>query len=208
MGFQNAGIGVVTQRVLFWTCDACTFLVAVGQYFFLFTGKPLTLQFMTPAWILPVFPVMLCGTLASLMSLSQPPNQALPILVAGVTFKGLGMLIAAFMYGPYLSRLMTSGLPSPNTRPGMFITVGPPSFTDVALLAISNDLNRLYPSYSTISGINNPAIITDIFRIIMVYTTIFLWATALWFFSISLVSALAGGHNLSIWCGGHLCFPM
>jgi tellurite resistance protein TehA-like permease len=147
---------------------------------------------MTPQWILPVFPIMLCGTLASLMSPSQPPNQALPILLAGISFQGLGMLIAAFMYGPYISRLMTSGLPIPNTRPGMFIAVGPPSFTGLALLGISQDLARIYPFYTTISAVSNPEIIPDVFRILALATAVFLWATAFWFFSISLVSVLAG----------------
>lgn len=114
---------VVVMRVLFWTYTACTFLVAVGQYFFLFTGKPLTIQSFTPAWILPIFPIMLSGTLSSLLGPSQPPEHALPIFIAGVTFQGLGMLIATFFYGAYVRRLMTDGLPSPNTRPGMFIAV-------------------------------------------------------------------------------------
>lgn len=123
-GIPNSGEWLVTvMRVLFWTYAACTFLVAVGQYFFLFTGRQLTLQSFTPAWILPIFPVMLCGTLASLLGSSQPPEYALPILVAGLTFQGLGMLIATFFYGAYLGRLMSQGLPSANTRPGMFIAV-------------------------------------------------------------------------------------
>jgi C4-dicarboxylate transporter/malic acid transport protein len=183
---------VVTLRVLFWMYTAVTFAIGVGQYYFLFTGKPLTLQSMTPAWILPVFPIMLSGTLASLLSPSQPPNQALPILIAGISFQGLGMLIAAFMYGPYISRLMTAGLPNPNTRPGMFIAVGPPSFTGLALLRISQDLSRIYPSYTTLSGVSDPTIIPDVFRILAVATAIFLWATAFWFFSSALVSVLAG----------------
>lgn len=74
---------VITMRVLFWTYAACTFSVAVGQFFFLFTGKPLTIQDMTPSWILPVFPIMLCGTLASVIGSSQPPKHALPIEMAG-----------------------------------------------------------------------------------------------------------------------------
>lgn len=113
-----------TLRVLFWIYTACTFLVAVGQYFFLFTGKPFTLQSFTPAWILPVFPVMLCGTLAGALGSSQPAHHLLPILVAGLSFQGLGFLIAMFFYGIYLGRLMSQGLPSINTRPGMFIAVG------------------------------------------------------------------------------------
>ncbi|KAF4627872.1 hypothetical protein G7Y89_g10281 [Cudoniella acicularis] len=183
---------VVTVRVLFWTYLACTFCVAVGQYLFLFTGKSLTIQAFTPAWILPVFPVMLTGTLASLVSSSQPPQHALPIMVAGITFQGLGILIATYMYGTYLGRLMTSGLPRPDTRPGMFIAVGPPSFTGLALLGISQDLSRIYPSYGTISGISHPDIIADVFRIVALCTAIFLWATAFWFFSIALVSVLYG----------------
>jgi len=117
-----------TLRVLFWVYTACTFVVAVGQYFFLFTGKPLTLQSFTPAWILPVFPIMLCGTLAGTLGSSQPPRHALPILVAGLSFQGLGFLIAMFFYSIYLGRLMSQGLPSPNTRPGMFIAVGNGSY--------------------------------------------------------------------------------
>jgi tellurite resistance protein TehA-like permease len=114
---------VVTMRVLFWIYAACTFTVAVGQYFLLFTGKPLKIQSFTPAWILPVFPILLSGTLASLLGSSQPPQYALPILVAGVTFQGLGMLIATFFYGIYLGRLMTNGLPPAGNLPGMFIAV-------------------------------------------------------------------------------------
>lgn len=183
---------VVTLRVIFWIYSACTFLVAVGQYFFLFTGKPLTVQDFTPAWILPVFPVMLTGTLAALMGGSQPPEQALPILFAGVTFQALGICISTYFYAIYLGRLMTSGLPRPDTRPGMFIAVGPPAFTGLAFLGISQNLANIYPSYTTVSGVSHPEIIADVFRIIALSAAIFLWATAFWFFSIAVVSVVHG----------------
>ena len=123
-GIPKTGFWLVkTMEILFWIYAALTFMVAVGQYFFLFTGKPLTIQSFTPAWILPVFPVMLCGTLATLMGSSQPPSHSLPIQIAGVTFQGLGMMISTFFYSIYLGRLMSQGLPAPNTRPGMFIAV-------------------------------------------------------------------------------------
>lgn len=186
---------VVVVRVLFWIYAALTFCTATGQYFFLFTGKPLTIQSMTPAWILPIFPMMLCGTLAALLAPSQPPEHGLPILMAGITFQGLGMMIATFLYSPYLLRLMTNGLPRPDTRPGMFIAVGPPSFTGLALLAISQNLSDIYPSYATISNISNPANIADIFRVMAVGVAVFLWATAFWFFSIALVSVLHGAFS-------------
>jgi C4-dicarboxylate transporter/malic acid transport protein len=110
-------------RVLFWIYVTCTFLVAVSQYSFLFTGKQFTIQSMTPAWILPVFPVMLSGTIASAIGSDQNPAQTLSVLMAGVTCQGLGMMIAMFFYSLFLGRLMTEGLPSPNLRPGMFIAV-------------------------------------------------------------------------------------
>ena len=180
------------MRVLFWIYSACAFLVAVGQYFFLFTGKPLTPQSAMPAWTLPVFPVMLCGTLASIMASNQPPQHALPIIIAGITFQGLGMLIATYFYGIFLGRLLTTGLPKPNMRPGMFIAVGPPSFTGLAYLGLSKEMAAIYPSYTTISGISHPEIISDIFRIIALCVALFLWATAFWFFCISLISTVRG----------------
>lgn len=111
---------IATLRVLFWMYAAFTFVGAVGQYCYLFAAKQQTLQSMTPAWILPIFPVMLCGTFASVITASQTPEHALPILIAGITFQGLGIMVACFMYGPYLGRLMTHGLLEPNTRPGIF----------------------------------------------------------------------------------------
>lgn len=43
---------VVVIRVLFWIYVACTFTVAVWQYWHLFTApERLTVQSMTPAWI-------------------------------------------------------------------------------------------------------------------------------------------------------------
>lgn len=192
-GVPRTGVWlVVTLRVAFWIYLALVFVVAIAQYFFLFTGVPLTLQSMTPSWILPIFPIMLCGTMAGLMSPSQPPSFALPIIIAGITAQGLGMMMSSFMYGPYIARLFTHGLPYPNLRPGMFITVGPPSFTGLALLSISKDLTRLYPLSFTISGIQNPSLIPDVLRLIALATAIFLWATAAFFFATALVAVIHG----------------
>jgi tellurite resistance protein TehA-like permease len=74
----------------------------------------------------------------------------------------------------------------------MFIAVGPPSFTGLALLSISRDLSAIYPSYTTISSIQIPSNIPDIFRVLAVAAALFLWATAFWFFAIALVSVIHG----------------
>ena len=94
---------------------------------------------------------MLSGTVASVISGSQPPDQAVPILVAGVTFQGLGFLISVFMYSNYIGRLMSNGLPSPDTRPGMFISVGPPSFTGLAFIGMANAAIGTYTSEAVLS---------------------------------------------------------
>lgn len=102
------------------------------------------------------------------------------------------MLIATFICGPYLAGPMTCGLPNPSALPGMFITVGLPALTDVAVLGISQNLARIYPSYTTVSSISNPEIIADIFRIVALSAAIFLWATSSWFFCLALVSVVSG----------------
>ncbi|KAG9239143.1 voltage-dependent anion channel [Amylocarpus encephaloides] len=186
---------VVVLRVMFWLYTALAFIVAVGQYFFLFSGKPLTPQSAMPAWILPVFPIMLSGTLASVIGPTQPHQYALPILIAGVTFQGLGILMATYMISIFMGRLMTAGLPRSNMRPSMFIAVGPPSFTGLALIGISEALAEIYPAHYSIKGIHDQEIITDVFQILALSTAVFLWATAFWFFAISLVSTIHGIHT-------------
>lgn len=64
----------VALRVLFWIYVAVSFLVAIGLYYHLFTAKPgeLTVQSMTPSWILPIFPAFV----AHMIVLSQMPADA------------------------------------------------------------------------------------------------------------------------------------
>ncbi|SLM34710.1 Voltage-dependent anion channel [Lasallia pustulata] len=179
---------LVAVRVLFWTYSACTFASAILQYHLLFTGKPLTIQSMTPAWLLPIFPVMLCGTLASVTAGAQPSHHGIPIIIAGVTFQGVGFLVAVFMYSNYVGRLMSYGLPSPNTRPGMFIAVGPPAFTALALIGMANDALILFPHTFVLGTSAVPT--AQVLKILAVFMGIFLWSLAFFFFCISLVATL------------------
>ena len=136
---------LTTSRILFWIYTATTFLTAVLQYLLLFTGIPLTLQSMMPALILPLFPIMLSGTIAGAIAGSQPAHQAIPIIIAGTTFQTLGFMIAIFIFSNYMERLMVNGLPPPSTRPGMFISVGPPAFTGLALISMANAALDKFP---------------------------------------------------------------
>jgi tellurite resistance protein TehA-like permease len=83
--YAHTGEWMVTVlRVLFWIYFAMTFSLAVIQYVMLFTGKPLTIQSMTPDWILPAFPIMLAGPIASSVVAVQDTVQGIPIVIAGV----------------------------------------------------------------------------------------------------------------------------
>ncbi|GKT77538.1 C4-dicarboxylate transporter/malic acid transporter [Colletotrichum tofieldiae] len=204
---------IATLKVCFWVYLVTTFFLSVGMYHLLFTGRRrLSLDSMTPAWILPIFPVMLSGTLAAFMAPSQPPDQAAAMLGAGLAAQGLGFLISAFMYATYLSRLMTIGLPV--QRPGMFIAVGPPSFTAAALVSMGAQVPRLVSttdsfisdslrSVAYLADMENPGTIAFAVRAMALFSAVFLWGLSFWFFSSACLSTLFGmpdhSFHLSWW---------
>ena len=188
---QYAHIGdwmATVLKIFFWIYFAVSFCLAVIQYVALFTGKPHTIQSMTPAWILPVFPIMLAGPIASSVITLQDTVQGIPIAIAGITAQGLGFTISILMYANYIGRLMSYGLPHKNARPGMFIAVGPPSFTALALINISNEADRLFPSDFISTSINVP----EVLRVMALFIAIFLWLVSFWFFAISFVATALG----------------
>lgn len=187
--YAHTGPWIVTLLiVLFWIYFAVTFCLAVIQYVILFTGKPYTIQSMTPAWILPVFPIMLAGPIGSSVVALQDTLQGIPIVIAGVAAQGLGFTVSILMYANYIGRLMSYGLPQKNARPGMFITVGPPSFTALTLIGMSNEAVRLFPSDFISTSINVP----EVLRVMALFTAIFLWLVSFWLFSISFVATALG----------------
>lgn len=111
---------IVALRVLFWIYAACATLSSTLQYYLLITRAhtKLNIHTMTPAWLLPVFSAMLTGTLASFACRSQPPEQQLPIVVAGIAFQGLGFMFSFGIIILFFGRLMQSGYPVGDQRPG------------------------------------------------------------------------------------------
>ncbi|KAI0152898.1 malic acid transport protein [Xylariaceae sp. FL1272] len=176
---------VVVYRILFWIYFAVTFIIGVGQYSLLFTSPQLKIQDMTPAWDLPIFPFMLSGTIAAAGAGYQPPWHAAPIIFAGLTAQGLGMLVSIFMYASYVRRMIQYGFPAPNSRPGMFIAVGPPSFTSLAIMGLSNDFPRYY------NWFGSDEITIQILRVLALVTSVFIWSLSLWFFCIAAIANLA-----------------
>ncbi|KAF2093363.1 hypothetical protein NA57DRAFT_48323 [Rhizodiscina lignyota] len=178
---------VVVYRVLFWIYFAITFCNSVGQYVLLFTSPRLKIQDMTPAWDLPIFPVMLSGTIAAIGAPFQPMEKKIPMIICGLLSQGLGMMVSMLMYASYLRRMINYGLPSPQSRPGMFIAVGPPSFTSLAIIGLANAWPTGKQSY--FGGSEGEAARMVLLTLATV-VSVFIWSLAFWFFCISVIANL------------------
>jgi tellurite resistance protein TehA-like permease len=119
-------------KTVFWGYVIVTLILSIGQYSFVFASHSFGLQTMMPTWILPIFPIMLSGTIASVIASTQPDIDAVPIVVGGLTCQGLGISVSFMMYAHMVGRLMQAGLPNREHRPGLFMCVGPPSFTGMS----------------------------------------------------------------------------
>lgn len=93
----------------FWTYLLVSLVLAVAQYSHLFSKHRYELDTMMPTWILPIFPIMLSGTIASVIAATQPGMAAIPIIVAGLGAQGLGISVAVMMYAHMIGRLMRAG---------------------------------------------------------------------------------------------------
>jgi tellurite resistance protein TehA-like permease len=203
-------------RVAFWVYLAVCFAFSVVQYHLLFTvpqARRLRLDAMTPAWILPVFPVMLAGTLAGACARGLEGPEALAVLCAGLAAQGLGFLVSCFMYATYLSRLMAFGLPV--QRPGMFLAVGPPSFTCAALVTMAEEVPRVLGELVAGQGTGKGGVLAGLgavdvqtlaagVRLLALCAAVFLWGLSFWFFASATVAVVAGmpdrKFHLSWWC--------
>jgi tellurite resistance protein TehA-like permease len=194
---------IVAVRVLFWIYVAIAFTSAVLQYLYLFCGSVhrLTIQSMTPAWILPIFPVLLGAVVASIIAPAQPLTSRWTIVVCGLTLLGMGWMVAFLIYPLYLYRLMTLGLPAPNLRPGMFIAVGPPAFTGLALINFGSTL----AASKGIGFFTDREVALTVLSAFADLTAVFLWAFSFWFFSFSLIAFICGIRSMSfhlVWWAG------
>ncbi|KAJ6479940.1 voltage-dependent anion channel [Mycena vitilis] len=197
---------IVAFRVLFWAYFAVSFIAAVGLYFLLFSHPELKISDMTPAWDLPIFPFMLCGTIAACGAVHQPPEHAVPMIAAGLTAQGLGMLVSVLVYANFIHRLIQYGFPRPEARAGMFIAVGPPSFTSLALIGMANAFPVGYHNYFGAAG--SDAATLQVLRVTAVMSAVFLWSLSLWFFCISVLACGAARQEMHFRLGWYaFVFP-
>ncbi|KAL0472929.1 voltage-dependent anion channel domain-containing protein [Neurospora intermedia] len=173
-------------HIAFWIYLILATAVAIGQYSFLFSQKrSFSLATMMPTWILPIFPIMLSGTIAAVISPFQPPHRAIVVICAGLTCQGLGAAVAFMMYAHMVGRLMSVGLPDREHRPGLFMCVGPPSFTALAFIGMAQGLPRDFDH--DMDGFIDAGMI----RTMAVIGAVLLWALAFWWFFIGVLAVLA-----------------
>lgn len=179
---ENNTTYIWATQAMFWVYLVVTLVLAVGQYTYLFAAHSFNLQTMMPSWILPIFPIMLTGTIASVILEQQSYINPLPIIVAGVTCQGLGFSVAVMMYAHMVGRLMQSGLPNREHRPGLFMCVGPPAFTALALIGMADRLPQDLVSSAQFT------VDANTIRAVALLSAIFLWALSLWWFLIAVVA--------------------
>lgn len=178
----NRAWAVTSMSVAFWLYTFFAFCLAVFQYSFLFCSHTYKLTSFMPSWLLPIFPIMLSGTIASVIAADQPLGARYPIIVAGLGCQGLGFTIAILMYAHYIGRLMQVGYPDREHRGAMFIGVGPPSFTCLAFIGMANAL----PEDFDLQG--DGLLDGKLIRTLALVAALFLWVLAMWFFMIALIA--------------------
>ncbi|KAJ5757400.1 uncharacterized protein N7511_006094 [Penicillium nucicola] len=187
----------VALRIIFWIYVACSILLAIFHNWYLYHLAMAKKQPFPIVQLLPSFPAMLSGTIASSIAANQPRDQALPILIGGVTLQGFGFIMSLLIYGEYQYFLAKHGLPERAKRPQMFIAVGPWSFTALALIGMAKEAVEVFPSryiisYADSTSTENVTLSTgDIAMVMASFVAIFVWTMAFFHFCIALVSVLA-----------------
>ncbi|KAF0644644.1 hypothetical protein FPSE5266_01892 [Fusarium pseudograminearum] len=181
---DNANL-VWAVQASFWGYLIVALILAIGQYSYVFAAHSFSLSTMMPTWLLPVFPIMLSGTIASVIAETQPHLDALTIIGAGLTCQGLGLSVAVMMYAHMVGRLMQAGLPNREHRPGLFMCVGPPAFTALAVIGMANGMPD---SWDIVNG--DGAATVAVVKLIAIMSAIFLWALSLWWFGIAAVAVI------------------
>ncbi|EMD86184.1 hypothetical protein COCC4DRAFT_193243 [Bipolaris maydis ATCC 48331] len=181
-------------EVTYWMYCAAAFLVGLLQYSMFFRLERLNVADAVPAWIFPIYPLLVVGTLAGTILPGQPPDASWKIFVSAIMFKGLAWLVSFLLYGLYMQRLMTNALPSPSTRPGMFVSVGPAGYTAAGLLSLANQAPNQVPA-NYLTSISVPD--GEILRIIGIVAGLFVVLFAYWFFLVTTIAVIVGARNMS-----------
>ncbi|KAF1927966.1 uncharacterized protein M421DRAFT_5630 [Didymella exigua CBS 183.55] len=176
-------------EVCFWMYCGIAFIIGVIQYSMFFRLERLNVTDAVPAWIFPIYPLLVVGTLAGTILPAQPDGPSWNIFIGGVLLQGVAWVVSFLMYAIYMQRLMTGNLPSPATRPGMYVSVGPAGYTAAGLISLANQAPTFIgANYWTESTVHDG----DIVRIFGIMSGLFVILFAYWFFFITTIAVLAG----------------
>ena len=179
-GVPHTGPWLITAiRVLFWIYAAVTFLSTTIHLTVIAKYTPITAIEMNPAWFLLIFNAMLTGTVAAAIAADQPPEQRMPIIVAGVAYQGLGWIVSQMIMVFFIGNLLEKGWPMPDQRPGLFMPVGSSGYTIVALIGAARAVPTGYGYFNT-----HP-MAADVLQIVAVWVGIFMWIFTFWIFGMA-----------------------
>lgn len=181
-------------RVVFWIYFGCATCVAIFQYHIIFHAESLTLADAMPAWVLPTYPFLVTGVVASNIAKSQTGTNAVQIIIGGLAAQGMGWIIALFIYTVYLTRLISSKMPPPSMRPGLYISVGPAAYTCAGILLLGQQAKKHIPDdYLGITAFP----VGQLWFAMSVPAGIFLWLLCMWFSSVATLSIIRDARRMS-----------
>ncbi|KAL8668906.1 MAG: hypothetical protein Q9168_006481 [Polycauliona sp. 1 TL-2023] len=180
-------------EVLFWIYFAGVLATAVIQYQTLFVTRNFALNNMTPAWLLPIYPLLVTGPLAAVIIQHQPHAAASPIWIAGLAGQGLGFMVTILMYAMWAIRLLTAEIPAPTMRPSMYVAVGPTAYTIVGIMSLGSVATKGLPD--PFLG-ESPQSAAKILYVVSIAVGTFLWLFAFWFFALSSMAVALGSKKL------------
>ena len=182
------------MEICFWIYCGFSLLFAILQYDILFVVENVEIGSMTPAWILPMYPLLVTGPLAGVLLQHPNPGAGERMLVAGIALQGLGWMVTIFLYAIWVIRLFSENLPPPSQRPGMYVAVGPTAYTSQGLISLSLRATKVLPRHFLgVSTISAP----EVLQVIGSISGIFLWLLAFWYFAITTISVLNGARRMS-----------
>lgn len=180
-------------EICFWIYCGVVFVVGVGQYYVLFQEERLNVADAMPAWIFPIYPLLVVGPLAGVLIPSQSRENGWDMWVAAVALQGISWTVALMMYSIYTQRLMGSTLPAPPTRPGMYVSVGPAGYTAAALFSLGTQAQSVIPEGKWTTNIPDG----DFLKNLGVASGLFVILFSLWFCCISTVAVVSGIRRMS-----------
>ncbi|PWY90238.1 C4-dicarboxylate transporter/malic acid transport protein [Aspergillus heteromorphus CBS 117.55] len=200
---------ILTLNALFWVYTGVSLLLALVLGWWIPYTRTTPADHYPIVNVLPYFPPMLSGTMAGVLAPHQAPAQAIPMLVGGTTMQGFGFLMFLVVLVQSCSAVGTEGLPIPAHRPEMFIAVGPPSFTIIAMISMAAAAVEKLPTHyiSSASSVRT----ADVLLVVAVAASLFLWTLAFFLFGMGALSMLESLWHRTIrfeqiwWC---MVFPI